>query len=293
LQRQIAVAIVALIVCLVPDRARAQDRRMEWESDWRRTGPLEYATTGGLVIGYLGVRYLVPSAEAALWTRPIWFDTAARNALVVESRDGRQTVARVSDWIALVAILHPVAVDAVIVAGLEDDNWDVAEQLSVINAQSYALSLFLNGVAKRVFARQRPYGAACLKDPEYTEGCEDLDRFRSYWSGHAAMTATGAGLTCAHHTHLPLYGGGAGDLSACLGALAATLTTGTLRIASDAHWATDVVTGHLLGYAAGYLLPTLFYYRGFQSSPSEANQPLTGGPALPPARPQLVYSGVF
>jgi hypothetical protein len=116
---------------------------MEWESDWRRTGPIEYATTGGLVLGFLGVRYLIPPADGALWTRPIWFDSAARQALVIESSDGRHAAGRVSDYLALVAILHPVVVDAVIVAGFEDDNWDVAEQLSVINAQSYALLFFL------------------------------------------------------------------------------------------------------------------------------------------------------
>jgi hypothetical protein len=61
-------------------------------------------------------------------------------------------------------------------------------------------------LTKRLVARERPFGAACAGS-EYTEGCEDLDRFRSYYSGHAAITATGAGLVCAHHTRVPLYGG--------------------------------------------------------------------------------------
>jgi membrane-associated phospholipid phosphatase len=291
--RALLASCILFVVLLLPARASAQDHRMEWEEGWRRVGPLEGATTGGLLLGYLGVNYLIPPARGALWTRPIWFDRRARDALVAESRDGRQVTGRISDYVAIAAILHPVLVDSAIVAGLGDNNPDVAFQLAVINAQSYALTLFLNGIAKRVFARERPYGAGCAKDPEYTDGCEDLDRYRSYYSGHAAITATGAGLTCSHHTHLPLYGGGAGDLTACLGALAMTLTTGALRIASDRHWATDVVTGHLLGYAAGYLLPTLFYYRGFQSSPSETNQPLTAASSLPPARPQLVYAGAF
>src|SRR5690606_36190453 len=101
--------------------------------------------------------------------------------------------------------------------------------------------------------------------------------------------ATGAGLACAHHTHLPLYGGGIADLRACLGAVTLTLTTGALRIASDKHWATDVLTGHLIGFSVGYVLPSLLYYRAFSATPEEENaQPLSQ-----PLRPQLMYSGEF
>jgi membrane-associated phospholipid phosphatase len=145
--------------------------------------------------------------------------------------------------------------------------------------------LFLNTAAKRFFARERPFGSACAKDPEYTDSCEELDRFRSYYSGHAAITATGAGLTCSHHTHLPLYGGGVADLAGCLVAVTGTLTTGVLRIAADRHWATDVMTGHIIGFGVGYLLPTLLYYKSFEATPDESTQAL--------AQPQLRYSGTF
>jgi hypothetical protein len=33
-------------------------------------------------------------------------------------------------------------------------------------------------------------------------------KFQSFISGHTLMAFTGAGLICAHHSHLPLYGGG-------------------------------------------------------------------------------------
>lgn len=280
-------ACVALIA-ISPDSARAQ-HRLEWHDDWGRVGPAEYIAIGSFVGGHFAIRYLIPPASDAVWTRPVWFDGAVRNAIVLETRAGRTTAGRISDIAALAGLLHPF-IDAGLVAGVGDQNPDVATQMGVISAQSYSITLFLNTAAKRYFARERPFGSACAKDPEYTENCEELDRFRSYYSGHAAISATGAGLTCAHHTHLQLYGSSIADLAACLGSLAVTLTTGTLRIASDRHWATDVATGHLLGFSVGYLLPTLLYYRSFEATPddNESTQPLSQ-----PMRPQLVYGTSF
>jgi membrane-associated phospholipid phosphatase len=290
LQRQIVVALLSLAAMLAPALAGAQEeQRMTWRSDWRRVGPLEYSTTAGFTLGYFGVRYVIPPADTALWTRPIWFDAATRDAIVIRSRRGRHTAGRISDAVLYLSILQPLFIDSFLIAAIQDQNTDVAIQMGVISTQSLSMTLFLNGVTKRLVARERPFGSACARDPEYTEGCEELERFRSYYSGHAAITATGAGLVCAHHTHLPLYGGGIADAGACLGALTGTLATGVLRIASDRHWATDVISGYLLGFSVGYLLPTLLYYRSFQSHPESTN----GSSSSALMAPQLGYSGTF
>ena len=42
-----------------------------------------------------------------------------------------------------------------------------------------------------------------------------------------------------------------------------------MRIASDNHWASDVIIGHLMGYTSGYLLPTVLYYKEFRVEPHE------------------------
>lgn len=289
MQRKVARRALALALacaCFFEPAESAAQQRLKWRDSWGRVGRIEYATTIGFGLGFLTTQYLIPPAETALWTRPIWFDAAARNALVFRSESSRKLAGRFSDGVAIASMLQPLLIDSLIVAGLGDDNSDVAFQMGVISAQSYSITLFANGVAKRVFARERPYGAACARDPSYTDDCENLDRFRSYYSGHSAMTATSAGLVCAHHTHLPLYGGGIADLSACLVAITGTLVTGTLRIASDKHWATDVMTGHVIGFASGYLLPALVYYRSFLYEPEESTQG-----AL--AQPQIVYSGTF
>jgi membrane-associated phospholipid phosphatase len=140
----------------------------------------------------------------------------------------------------------------------------------VIDAQAYALTLALNDLAKNLFARQRPWvqNGDCVTNPD-SAACGSGGRNLSFYSGHAAVTATGAGLLCAHHTQLSLYQSDLLDGSTCALAVLGTALTGALRVASDKHWASDVLVGHLMGYASGYLLPTLLYYREFRAVPHE------------------------
>jgi membrane-associated phospholipid phosphatase len=272
--------------------AQADDvHRLRWQSNWRRVGGIEYAVTTGLLGTFVGVWFLSPAAEP-VWTRPVLFDELTRDALRAESPGARNVAAHISDGVIIVSYLPPLIIDPLVVAGLDDQNPDVAWQLFVISTQSYSLTIVLNAVSKRIFARERPYASACAKDPTYSVSCEHADRFRSFYSGHSAVTATGAGLVCAHHTHLPLYGGGNIDRFTCLGALIGTLATGALRIISDRHWASDVLVGHLLGLSSGYLLPTLIYYKSFQTKPdprdSEVSAPLSTG-----AVPLVAWSTAF
>ncbi len=90
--------------------------------------------------------------------------------------------------------------------------------------------------------------------------CGDSEAYKSFYSGHAAATATMAGLTCAHHQHLPLYGGGFADLAPCLAMIGVSLGAGATRIMADRHWATDVLTGWTVGALSGYVLPSVLHY---------------------------------
>ncbi len=275
-----------------PPCPAAAKPRLVWQDGWRRSGAPEYAVTGTALAGAATVWFLVPPASEPLWTRPLFADRRMREALRLESDAGRNAAGIISDvWLSL-SVTQPLVIDSLFVAALGDKNRDVALQMEAINMQSFAITIFANTVAKRVFARQRPYGNNCLEDPNYTHSCESLDRFRSFYSGHAAVTATSAGLVCSHHTHLPLYGGGMADSLACVGSVVSTLAVGSLRIASDRHWATDVITGHLLGFAAGYLLPTLLYYGSLRATPvSEAREDPNA--LMPTTPPLFVYSGVL
>ena len=68
--------------------------------------------------------------------------------------------------------------------------------------------------------------------------------------------------------------------TACLTAVALTAATGALRMTSNQHWASDVIVGDLVGFASGYLLPTLVYYREFHIVPPPAEE-------QPGARPRI------
>jgi membrane-associated phospholipid phosphatase len=285
-RRWFVCAIVAAWACAVgPKEARAQGKsphRLHWQSDWRRVNGMEYALTTGLFAAFVGAWFL-PPLEQAVWTRPLPFDRTVRSALRARSRGGRNLAGTVSDALIVAEYLPPLLVDPLVVAGATDGNPDVAWQLFVISTEAYAVTITLNEVGKRIFARQRPYAFACTRDSQYSVDCDNADRFRSFYSGHSAIAGTGAGLTCAHHTHLPLYGGPYDPL-ACVTALAGMLATGSLRVIADKHWNSDVAVGLLLGFSVGYLLPSLIYYKGFQAKPDSTDHtPQNAALSSPPS----------
>jgi membrane-associated phospholipid phosphatase len=260
---------------VAPTEARAQGEsphRLHWQSDWRRVNGVDYALTTGLFAAFVGAWFL-PPLDQAVWSRPLLFDRSVRSALRARSPDGRNLAGAISDSLIVAAYLPPLLVDPFVVAGAVDGNPDVAWQLFVISTEAYAVTITLNEISKRIFARQRPYAFACARDSKYSADCSDADRFRSFYSGHSAVAGTGAGLMCAHHTHLPLYGG-AYDPLACATALAGMLATGSLRVIADKHWNSDVAVGLLLGFSVGYLLPSLIHYKSFQAKPDAQDHTL-------------------
>jgi membrane-associated phospholipid phosphatase len=252
-----------------PTASTPQPKRLRWRPEWRRVGVPEYLTTATLGVGFFALGSLVEPRDQERWSRPVLFDGAARKGLALGSRSARERAASISDQLAIASVTQPLIIDVMAVSLIADRNIDVAWQMFVIDMQSYALAGATNSLTKYFTARERPFGRGCDQDPGYTGGCGTVERYKSFYSGHAALTATSAGLVCAHHTHLPLYGGGAADTGACLGAVAFTTATGALRVASDRHWASDVLVGHLSGYLMGYLLPTLIYYHDLRIEPVE------------------------
>jgi membrane-associated phospholipid phosphatase len=243
---------------------------LHWHSHWSSVGPREYLTIGALAAGIVSFRLLTTEPTHADWSSPILFDNGVRNALRIDSASGRKTAAQVSDILFAWEILHPTVIDPLIVAWWQRQSPYVAWQMFVIDAQAYSLTLMINDVVKHVTARARPWVETddCAANPGGEE-CGSGGRYLSFYSGHAAVTATGAGLLCAHHTQLSLYQNPVLDTGTCALAVLGTAVTGAMRIASDNHWASDVVVGHLAGYLSGYLLPTLLYYKQFRITPHD------------------------
>ena len=106
-------------------------------------------------------------------------------------------------------------------------------------------------------SRERPYARECgASIPEKSVDCDGNVRFRSFFSGHSAISFTGASLVCWHHVKLGLLGA-PGDVLSCATAYAVAGTTATLRVMGDMHYATDVLTGAIVGTAVGLGVPAL------------------------------------
>lgn len=251
----------------LPHDEREQPR-LHWEP-YRRVQPLEYVITLGTPVAFRVINGATHEASAPRWRGPILFDTWARDLLRVDSIDDRRLAARLSDlgWYGVMA--WPF-VDAVVVSLALDQNPDVAWQLSLLALQAYALSGFISLTAIRAFARERPADQSCNGGP-----VECSQPPRSFPSGHTAGVFAGAGLVCASHTHLPLYGGGLADDVACASALGLGAATAVLRVTADRHYATDVMFGAGIGLAVGWLMPALLHY-GVVETPVGSLQVLPG-----------------
>jgi membrane-associated phospholipid phosphatase len=268
--------------CQITPQYPAGRSGLHWHDHWRAAGMREYVTIGALVGALAGVYLFLPSPNEPRWNEPILFDTPARDALRIHSSSGRRVAATISDTLFYWEVAHPTIIDPLLVAWWKHESPFVAWQMVVIDAQAYALTLLLTDVTKRLTARARPWvsNQDCASDPSGKE-CGTTGAYQSFNSGHSAVTATGAGLICAHHTQLNLYQNDALDVGTCALAVLGTALTGVMRIASDNHWASDVLVGHMIGYASGYLLPTALYYRQFRSQPEQPHTPAPAFAALP------------
>src|SRR5688572_28234117 len=162
---------------------------LHWHDHWQKVGLREYLTIPLLGAAYLGVKSW-PAAEGARWDSAILFDGGARKLLRLHSASGRKTAETVSNILFYAEVIHPVIIDPLLVAWGLNQSPSVAWQMSVINAQAYALTLVLNETAKRLTSRKRPFVDACDRDPTRAS-CASGSRYRSFYSGHAAVTATG------------------------------------------------------------------------------------------------------
>jgi membrane-associated phospholipid phosphatase len=193
------------------------------------------------------------------WTKPPSVDAAFRNWVRADTAAGRQTAADVSDYtwhgstyyVLLDGLVTPLASDRL--------NTDVAFQLTLLNWQAIGLTGVLVRLVHVSVGRARPSLQNCSSDPDAENHCEF--RGASFVGGHAMMTSANAGLACANHHYLPLYGGGLADSLVCPVMVAAALTVGTARIVADRHWLTDTVPSWIVGGAIGFGMPYLLHYR--------------------------------
>jgi hypothetical protein len=280
----------AVAFALAARPARADGGDFTWRPEWRRAQPLEYVLVSALGAANLGVGLAFPGEREPSWTGRNGFDDAGRDALRLRSRGARRAAGITSDalWIGLT--LYPGLVDSLLLATVAHKSPDVGWQLFMMYGES-ALTAGLVTVATQGLAgRARPLVQGCAVDAEYDRHCGTKQQSRSFLAGHVSMSVNSAALTCINQAHLPLYGGGIGGTLACASVAVAAGTVGVLRIASDKHWTTDVLSGAALGLATGTIYPLALHY-GLGGDRRAASWRLT--PVAGPGSAMALATGTF
>ncbi|XYH98858.1 phosphatase PAP2 family protein [Sorangium sp. So ce1128] len=242
-----------------PERDAAPPE-IAWDPRWPRFRTSEYVATGLLAATAFGTLAIPPSEGR--WSAVNGFDGSAREALRIRS-DRQREMARDASDLLLTVMTNHLAVDALLVAWWGHGRGSVAWEIAMIDIEALTLNAALNGVVAGLTSRERPYRAVCTgPEEEQDRDCRGSKRYRSFFSGHSSTAFTAAGLTCSHHAHLPLYGGGAPDALACVASLGTAAAVATLRVVSDQHFATDALTGAAVGTLTGLAVPWLLHYRG-------------------------------
>ncbi len=255
-----AVFALALTVGTSTARAESRPRRLAFDSRFRPFQWPDAVQTGVTLGAYAYLEFGMDYPDEPRWSGPILFDAAARDAFRAESADGRNAAAVVSDATWYVPMLLPWLEGIAVPLFTDDWNFRVAWELTALNAQAVSVVALFTRAGHKLVARERPDVQPCLTDPNYDNTCL-LGSYASFPGGHTSAAMVGAGLSCAHHTYLPLYGGGAADLTVCIAATAVGTASAFARLAADRHYATDVITGALLGWGVGFGMPVLLHYR--------------------------------
>ena len=191
------------------------------------------------------------ASPEARWSRTNSFDDKIRSGLRGGSESSRNDADTASDvLLGLTAGLMPlVSIGKTLSEHECHEAYDMATDL----AEAFTLTLLLTTGTKAIAGRERPYVQECDDSPPGDASCGDGDRKQSFFSGHASMAATGAGLSCAYAIKRKTWGEGkVSQITPCALGISAAIATSTLRIVADKHWSTDVFVGLAVGATVGY-----------------------------------------
>ncbi|WP_394833271.1 phosphatase PAP2 family protein [Pendulispora rubella] len=258
------VSLFVFMWLMLATHARADDAHpttapsLTWNPSWPTFRPVEYIATGLAGAAAASIFLLMKPPSQPHWTGGILFDDAARDAFRIGSQSGRDTARRISDFTAAGAVVLTLGVDSLLIPLMRKSD-KVAVQLTMMNLEAFAFSTLITNSLFTGVGRARPSYEECQRDPTSDRLCSS-GATASFPSGHANGAFTAAGLSCAHHGRLPLWGGGLPDAMACIGSLSLAVTTASLRVAGDRHYVTDVLTSAGIGFGFGYGVPTLLHY---------------------------------
>jgi hypothetical protein len=234
---------------------------VRWDPSWPKFRTEEYVATG-ILAATAFASLAIPVAEDR-WTTINGFDAELRGALRLSGFESREAAKDASD-VMLTLLLNQLLLDNAVVVWWGHGRGDEALQLTLMDIEALAFTGAVNGLVAGFASRERPYRDRCygIDQERAPRDCTSSKRYRSYFSGHTSTSFTAAALTCIHHAYLPIYGGGAPDAIICGASFAAAAAVGAMRVVSDQHFASDVLTGAAIGTLSGLGLPWLLHYRG-------------------------------
>ena len=249
--RSIAAVVLGALTAL-PAPADAAGSRVS--RDLSNTGALALGLeTGGAVVTF--ATYSIGAGDppgTCHWCDPAGFDTGLHDALVVGDLRLAATLSHVPPYVLLpVGSLAGLMIPAY-AAGEGGHAWENAWM--VLNTT--LLTFGLTDGTKKLVARQRPafhYGHEA--DTEFSEAPKEANL--SFFSGDTsiAFELAASGATLAY-----LRGYATAPWIAAVGGTLA-LSTAVLRVAAEAHWPSDVLTGAAVGTGVGVGLPLLLHRR--------------------------------
>tara|TARA_B100001750_G_scaffold233376_1_gene233530 strand:+ start:3143 stop:3952 length:810 start_codon:yes stop_codon:yes gene_type:complete len=230
-----------------------------WEDGWHVRTPWDYVAAGVLGAGALAITLATPESENGWWLRRNRFDEGMLRALAAPRPRGRRIAAILSDVSRGLVMAGPALIDTTL-AGVADP--ELLYRMGGVSLLAFAATTLLMTGTKFAFRRERPNVRRC--EPESEDGnCLGGRRYRSFFSGHAAMAFTAASLTCTYHTRMPLYGPRRADLAGCGVALGLATLTSVLRVVAEKHHFSDILVGAIVGFLSGFILPASLYF-GFR-----------------------------
>ncbi|HWN68097.1 MAG TPA: phosphatase PAP2 family protein, partial [Haliangium sp.] len=187
---------------------------------------------------------LVPVDTDTLWDRQLFgpLDDRVKDEF-------SSSAAKMADGLVTVAVVSPVMLQ--VSRGLSRET----NRRLLLYSEAVSASLFLNGLAKYLVQRPRPYNYhPDQRVRDYAESSGE-DSHLSFYSGHAS-TAFSAAVAGSY-----LFSLGPGDrktkAAVWLFQFALATTTSGLRVRAGKHFYSDVAIGAVAGSATGLLIPAL------------------------------------
>lgn len=227
--------------------------KLGWPRQELPVGVWDGVAAGALGAATIAVQFGVPNPSVAKWSST-GFDDWVRGWLRIPSENGRNAAALTSDFFVYTLAAAPF-INAFFVAGWEHERMDVAWKLAALDAETLLTVTFVTLSLQKLTARERPFVKDCQINPSLSE-CSIGGKYASFPSAHTSVVFAAVALECFHHGFLDTSHTGWGA-AVCPVTIVVATGTAILRVAADRHWATDVITGALLGGGLGYAIPAL------------------------------------